>query len=729
MSPKDHGLYGDALGSADGSLGSNMTELTILHLLPWLNFGGVERYVVGLSAALQERGHRCIIVSKGGELLPQAEAAGVRHIPLAIHGPRGFSALPKLARIIENEHVDLLNAHNWTAGAVGNLAARLAQIPYVFTVHGARDPFQRFFVYYWGPKVVAMSAASRDQLINGFHLPPERVALSLIGVDTDRFKPQAPASAVMDNLGLEAEAPKIVHVSRFSRGKAEVALRLIAAAPALEEHVAGFQVLLAGVGPLAQEVAARVDEANKALGRRAFIFAGGRADVPELMSVADVAVGTATVALEAMACGKPVVAAGKVGFVGLVTPETFDAASATCFGDHAAAEPTTPGELASAVIAVLTDPARRRRLGEFGRRMALESFSLRRAAENVEGIYRDVLGASRPVRRIAAFHLNQIGDLIFSLPTLEALQLRFPEAKIVSVLRPNLVELMQASPYVDEILVRSGGWVNEMRLVRASRARDFDVAVAFSQSASTVLQALGCGASKRIGFVDADLSFLLNHKVHLRGLPWPGKLARLAVCMGAAAPRESYAGMLAIPQACRERAKQLLQTCGIDDRARVAAIAPGASARQRHKTWEADRFAGVADHLHAAYGATAVIVGGPGDEPDAARIAAAMSAPSVDLAGRTSTGELAAILERCAITVGIDSGPIHVAAAMGTPVVALFGPTDPTRTAPRGEGHEIVTAGLPCSPCARACSTRDCMRGIGVEQVTAAVDRVLRRVG
>jgi len=706
-----------------------MTGLTILHLLPWLNFGGVERYVIGLSAALQERGHRCIIVSSGGELLPEAQAAGVRHVHMDIHGARGLTAVPKLARLVENEHVDLLHAHNWTAGTVGNVAARVTRIPYVFTVHGARDPFQRFFVYYWGPKVVAMSAASRDHLINGFHLPPERVALSFIGVDTDRFKPRPPASALMDELLLDAAAPRIVHVSRFSRGKAEVALGLIAAAPALEEHVAGFQMIIAGAGPLAQEVAVRVDEANRALGRRAFIFAGGRGDVPDLMSVADVAVGTATVALEAMACGRPVVAAGKAGFVGLVTPDTFDAAGATCFGDHAAAEVITPGELARDVIALLSDPARRRSLGEFGRRMVLESFSLRRAAENVEGIYRDLLGGSRPVRRIAAFHLNQVGDLIFSLPTLEALQLRFPEAEIVSVLRPNLVELMQASPYVDGILVRRGGLVHEMRLAGELRARDFDVAVAFSQSASTVLQAVGCRASKRIGFVDSDLSFLLNHKVYLRGLPWPAKLARLAVCMGAPAPRASYAGMLAIPPACRERAKQLLQTCGIDDRARVAAIAPGASARQRHKTWEADRFATVADHLHAAYGATAVIVGGPGDEADAARIAAAMSAPAVNLAGRTSTGELAAILERCAVTVGIDSGPIHVAAAMGTRVVALFGPTDPTRTAPRGEGHEIVTAGLACSPCARPCATRECMRAIGVEQVTAAVDRILRHVG
>jgi len=704
-----------------------MDGLTILHLLPWLNYGGVEKYVIGLSAALRERGHRCIIVSSAGRLLPEAQAAGATHIPMRIDGWRGPGAARRLARIIDREEVDLLNAHNWTAGAVGCLAARLARIPYAFTVHGTRSALQRLFTYYWSRKVIVVSDASRDNLVNELHLPPSRVVTTCIGVDTDRFRPRPAAASLLHELALDPQAPKVVHVSRFSRGKAEVALRLIEAAPEVERQAPGFQAVIVGVGPLEGEVARCAEEANSALGRRAFVFVGPRGDVPELMSIADAVVGTATVALEAMACGKPVVAAGKAGLVGLVTAERLKLADATCFGDHEAPQPVTAGNLAAALGAVLADPGKRDELGEFGRRVALRSFSLRRAAERVEGIYRELLGTPRPPRQVAIFHLNQVGDLLFSMPALASLRAHFPEAEITSILRPNLVELMQANRSVDHLLVRGSGLPGEARLARELRRRRIDLAVAFSQSAPTVLQAIACGAATRIGFVDADLSFLLNRKVHLRGLPWPGKLARLAVCLGAGLPPDSYVGMLRIPPEPRERAQRLLERAGINGQERIAVIAPGASGRRRHKAWEGDRFAEVADYLRERWGVAIVIVGGRGDAREASRAAGSMSAPSANLAGETSTGELAAILERADLLVGVDSGPMHVAAAMGTPVVALFGPTDPRRTGPRGEGHEVVSAGLDCSPCARPCEARECMTAITVEQVIAAVDRILSR--
>ncbi|UCH36178.1 MAG: glycosyltransferase [Armatimonadota bacterium] len=704
-----------------------MSALTILHLLPWLNYGGVEKYVIGLSAALQRRGHRCIIVSSGGKLEGEADAAGIRHIPLHIRGRRGLSAVPRLAAIIDREHVDLLAAHNWTAGAVGFLASRLARIPYCFTVHGMREPIQRFLVYYWGEKVITVSAAGRDHLIRKFHLPPQRVVTSVIGVDAERFRPGPPALSLVHELGLDRAAPKIVHVSRFSRGKGEVALRLIEAARGIEGTAPGFQAIIAGVGALADEIAARADDANRGLGRRAFVFVGGRSDVPELMSLADVVVGTATVALEAMACGKPVVAAGKAGFVGVVTPETLAAANATCFGDHAAPERVTFDNLAGAIGGVLSDASRGEELREFSRRAVLRSFTMGHAAESVERVYGDVLSGSRPVRRIAAFHLNQVGDLLFSLPTLAALRRRFPHAEITSVLRPNLAELMQECPFIDNVILRRGGVAREIRVAQELRRRGVDVAVAFSQSSSTALQTFVCGARTRIGFVDADTGWLLNRRVHVRGLPWPGKLGRLAICLGADAPGSSYVGMLRIPSAVRKRAGALLQGHGVESAARLAVIAPAASGRQRYKGWYPARFAEVGDYLHERWRTTVVLVGAPGEAVEVSRVASAMSARAVNLTGETSTGELAAILERADLLVGVDSGPVHLAAAMGTPVVVLFGPTDPSRTAPQGEGHEVVTAGLDCGPCTKPCATMECMKAITVELVTAAVDKVFAR--
>ncbi|HUT74612.1 MAG TPA: glycosyltransferase family 9 protein [Armatimonadota bacterium] len=470
-----------------------MPELTILHLLPALECAAGS-YVVGLAAALRARGHRCVIVSGGSKPPEQAGAAGARHLHLRMRGLHAPAAVRRLAWIIDREQVDLLHAHSRTVGAVGSLAARLAQIPHLLTVHGLHSP--------------------------------------------------------------------------------------------------------------------------------------------------------------------------------------------------------APG-------------------------------GLERAAAEVERIYRELL-AGAPPRRIAVFHLNQVGDLMFSLPALAALRARFPAAEIVSILRPHLRELLQDSPYVDRLILRRGGLAAEARLARGLRGAGFDLVVALSQSASSVLQALACGAPRRVGFVDADLSFLFTRKVHVRGVVWPGKLARLPVCLGADAPPLSYVGMLAIAEALRARARGLLEKRGVASGQEMVAIAPGASGRRRHKAWEAGRFAAVGDHLHRRWGAAVVIVGGAGDAAEAGRIAAAMSAPAVNLAGHTTTGELVAVLERARLLVGIDAGPMHVAAAMGTPTVALFGPTDPRRTGPCGDGHEIVTAGLDCAPCLRGCETRACMTGITVRHVTQAADRVMR---
>ena len=105
-----------------------------------------------------------------------------------------------------------------------------------------------------------------------------------------------------------------------------------------------------------------------------------------------------------------------------------------------------------------------------------------------------------------------------------------------------------------------------------------------------------------------------------------------------------------------------------------------------------------------------------------------MIVPAVNLAGMTTLRELACLYELADIVVSTDSGPMHLSAAVGTPTVALFGPTDPSRTGPYGEGHAIIRAGLPCSPCfLKACETRKCMREITVDAVFDAVKGLLSK--
>ena len=145
------------------------------------------------------------------------------------------------------------------------------------------------------------------------------------------------------------------------------------------------------------------------------------------------------------------------------------------------------------------------------------------------------------------------------------------------------------------------------------------------------------------------------------------------------------------------------------------------------KLWRNDRFADLADRLIQAYGVRVVFTGGPGDEPMIADIRSRMEGVALNLAGRTSLKQLAALYQRARCVITTDTGPMHLAAAVGTPVEALFGPTAPWRTGHFGPGHRIVRLGPACSPCfKRRCPRpyRQCLEAVTVSDVLKELDRL-----
>jgi lipopolysaccharide heptosyltransferase II len=703
--------------------------LTILQVLSWLNYGGVERYSMRLARALQERGHRVLIASSGGQLVPELEAYGIEHREVDFTGWRTLSGMLALRRLLEREQVDLVNAHNWRAGMVASLACGLAGVPYVLTVHGTRRPVHRHGVFYWSKRVVAVSEASKRNLVSGFGLPDERVLRSIVGVECDRFHPGPAGAALEAELGLRPGAPRVVHVSRFSHSKAPVALALIRAMETLSQQCPGLELVLVGQGPEEAAVAREAEAMNQRLGRRAVFALGGRSDIPQVLRLAAVVVATASVALEAMASGKPLVAAGKCGYVGPVTPENLSQAEATCFGDHAAAEATTPEGLSRDLAALLGSSSERARLGSFGRQAAESQYGLSRLGEEVEGMYRQALCERSQIGRILVFHLNQIGDLMFTLPALKALREAFPRAQITSVLRPHLAGLISHSGLVDDIIPRPpGGPSPTVSLARRLRRLRPDLAIAFSQSATMAWCAWVSAAAHRVGYVDSDLSRLLNHRVQVRGIPCPAKVMRLVRSLGLAPGKWDYLGLVRLSPEDDADGARLLSESELAGRGPLIALAPGESSDRAYKSWSTPGFTRLASALAREYEARLVVVGGERDRALGDEIIAGAGVSAANLAGRTSPSQLAALLARCDLLIGIDSGPMHVAAAMGRPVVGLFGPTSPGRTGPLGEGHQVVFHRQPCWPCmSPTCVDRPCMSSITVDEVLAAVRQVLAR--
>jgi ADP-heptose:LPS heptosyltransferase len=297
-----------------------------------------------------------------------------------------------------------------------------------------------------------------------------------------------------------------------------------------------------------------------------------------------------------------------------------------------------------------------------------------------------------PVRNIATFHLNGLGDLLFTLPALHALREAFPGARICAVVRPALAPLLQHSPFVDEVLLRpKGGLSQQTALVKQLRARHLDLCVAFSQSRNTSVLVWSTGAPTRIGFESSRMESLLTDRVPKTGPPRIETHLDLVRALGCRPLHCDYAGLLHPgPQAVLD-ADSLLARHGVEGAFVVAACE--ASERRGIKEWPPAHWARALDELAAQL--PVVLVG----TAPAHELTSLMTRPAIDLGGCTDLPVLAALCARARLFVGIDSGVMHLAAAMNTPVAAVFGPTDWRLTGPRGVAHRIVRHEVECSPC------------------------------
>jgi capsular polysaccharide export protein len=324
-------------------------------------------------------------------------------------------------------------------------------------------------------------------------------------------------------------------------------------------------------------------------------------------------------------------------------------------------------------------------------------------------------------RRIACFHLNQIGDLLFSLPALQNLRARYPEAHIAGIVRPACRDLLLLSGLVDEVIERPGGsFAHSVRLGMQIRRRSFDLMLLFSTSHSAWMVAQMSGSKVKAGFTDGVFRPGIQQRVPWSPPPSTESNLRLIEAIGCPVVKRDYVGLIRPGESELSQAHELLDSIGAGDR--IAVLSPGASKGREIKRWPDECCAAVADALKEQFGLTPVIVGMKGDADGVMGI----SRHARDITGRTSLPVLAGVLARAKLLIGADSGVMHLSGAVGTPVVALFGPTDHTMTGPQGD-HRIVRLGLDCAPCqASTCAIGyRCMTEITPGMVLEAVSDLI----
>lgn len=329
------------------------------------------------------------------------------------------------------------------------------------------------------------------------------------------------------------------------------------------------------------------------------------------------------------------------------------------------------------------------------------------------------------INKICVIHLNQIGDLCFSLPLLKSLREHFPSAAIHSVVRPYLEGLLADSPYVDRIIQRRDGYLARFALLWTLVRQRYDLIIALPRSEEAqVLTALSCTPLKA-GFANFPWDIALDVKEVIQGHNSWFNNAKLLRRLGIPIAQDNYVGLL--------RVDEPLEIKGIPWR--YAVFSPGASSRRLAKAWDEKKFAQVIARLSMEFGLSCVLVGGS----DTAEITGAISRhveellvggvnQVVDLAGKINLRELSAVLKKAKLFVGIDSGVMHMASALDIPTVGIFGPTDPFYAAPQNHRSIVVKRELTCSPCylRKSCSHRECLEGLEVEAVLDACREVMK---
>jgi len=370
----------------------------------------------------------------------------------------------------------------------------------------------------------------------------------------------------------------------------------------------------------------------------------------------------------------------------------------------------------------------------------------------------------RDFRKILLIKLSAVGDVVQTIPVLNKLRRRYPAAQIDWLVTPPIAELLQHNPAIGTVIEfsrdewsapwRLTPFVSAARLIARLRAAEYDLVLDLQGQLRSAVFAFASGAPVRIGFDKprADVWKALPRKIpqDARKHAWQGAregswLAytdHIPVPTLDVHPVERYLGVgpmlglddgaadfsFPIPQEASARIDALMDYYGIA-KSPIAAMAPGTI--WETKQWRREAFAEVARHLLQKRFAVMLI--GSERERAVCDAVAKLAPGAINLAGETTLSELAALISRTAVCVTNDSGPMHLAVALGRPVVSVFGPTDPVWAGPYRHMDSVLRAELPCSPCylrqlSRCNFGHDCMQNVTAAAVIGRVDGILSKL-
>lgn len=337
-------------------------------------------------------------------------------------------------------------------------------------------------------------------------------------------------------------------------------------------------------------------------------------------------------------------------------------------------------------------------------------------------------------RRILVVRTDRIGDVILSTPVLKALREHYPSSFISILVSPYTRDIVEGNPYMDEVITFDKDRLNSLwatvHFAKKLKDKKFDVAVVLHPTVRVHLLMFLAGIKERVGYDRKAPYFLTQtvpHRKHLGERHEADYNFDLLKPLGIeSADRELF---VPIRPSSERIVDEVLREAGVERDALLVAVNPAASCIS--KLWPLSKFAEVIDALSGLYRAKVAIVADSGHRPLSEDLLGLTKSMPLDLSGRFNLSELASFFKRCALVVSNDSGPVHLASAVGTPVVAIFGRNQPglgpRRWGPRGPQDVYLHKKTSCQPClAHACEKEfQCLEAVTVEEVLAHAARIL----
>lgn len=695
--------------------------MNVVQILPQMNTGGVETGVFDLAIRLVKLGHRSMVISNGGELVKQLESEGVKHFSLPVHKKSPLTILKMIGavkKILEEEKADIVHARSRVPAIIGYYAAKKTGVAFITTCHGYYSKHPISGVMGWGKYVIAISQIIAKHMMEDFKVPYRRIKLVYRGVDLGRFKYREPDESAKREfmIGMIGRLSPIKGHTFFLRAVSKVI-----------KVIPRVKVLIVGDAPPDKiKYSQELEDLSRRLGLTKYVeFLGRRSDMPEILSKMDLLVlATVTqeafgrVIIEAFACGVPVLATSVGGVTEIIRN-----------GENGLlVPPEDPHAMADAIVKILKDRRLSKNLAKVARRDVEEKFALDKMVKDTIKVYEEAVR----VKRILIIKIGAVGDCVLATPSLRAIRQKNPKAYIALLIGRQASQALKGCPYIDEMIVydrtgRDKGLSRFFKLASEIKGYGFEEVIDLQNNLRSHLFAYLSSAPKRFGYKKGRLWFLLDKRIKDVKFPIPPVEHQFRVLEMLGIEKASYDLELWPTSEDEGYIKKLLENEWVGEGQNLVGINPSASPRWATKRWPLENFAQICDML-AQDKIRVILIGSKNDTELGIKLNSLTKSKPINLIGKTSLSELAALMKRLECLITSDSAPMHIAAAMNTPFVALFGPTDPLRHLPPTKNCIVITKDLRCVPCYKpVCSDIRCMREITVGEVLKAVKDIVKR--